>query len=240
MQKKHLAVENFYQFISTSTHFRKIELNEITFVEYNCPIQETILPIWTPHDYLIHVINGRKTWITTEGTTTLSKGDTAFIKKGGHIVQQDFSENFCLLLFFIKDDFKPLLSFDIIPSLSKQGENTENFIVFELANNPSILGYFNSIISYFTLSTPPSDIIAKLKFQELVHVLATESSNHGAISHILSSDREHNNSLRQLMVQNFMYNLSLENYAELCNRSLSSFKRDFVKCFNTSPGRWVE
>ena len=41
------------------------------------------------------------------------------------------------------------------------------------------------------------------------------------------------------MEDNFCYNLSLEQYAQLCNRSLSAFKRDFSKVFNTTPGKWI-
>lgn len=41
------------------------------------------------------------------------------------------------------------------------------------------------------------------------------------------------------MEDNYCFNLSLEEYAKLCNRSLSAFKRDFQKHFNTSPGKWL-
>ena len=41
------------------------------------------------------------------------------------------------------------------------------------------------------------------------------------------------------MAHNYMYNLRLMDYASMCNRSLASFKRDFGKCFGTSPGKWL-
>jgi len=41
------------------------------------------------------------------------------------------------------------------------------------------------------------------------------------------------------MEANFRYNLSLEDYARLCHRSLSSFKRDFHRHFKQPPGRWL-
>jgi transcriptional regulator GlxA family with amidase domain len=41
------------------------------------------------------------------------------------------------------------------------------------------------------------------------------------------------------MEANFCYNLSLDEFARLCHRSLSSFKRDFKKHFNVSPGKWL-
>ncbi|MEO5892911.1 MAG: AraC family transcriptional regulator [Ferruginibacter sp.] len=41
------------------------------------------------------------------------------------------------------------------------------------------------------------------------------------------------------MNDNYCFNLKLEQYAELSNRSLSAFKRDFQKQFNTTPGKWL-
>jgi transcriptional regulator GlxA family with amidase domain len=41
------------------------------------------------------------------------------------------------------------------------------------------------------------------------------------------------------MEDNFSYNLKLEEFAELCNRSLSAFKRDFKKHFSNTPGKWL-
>ncbi len=43
----------------------------------------------------------------------------------------------------------------------------------------------------------------------------------------------------EIMEANFRYNLSLEEYARLCHRSLSSFKREFRLQFQESPGKWL-
>ncbi|MNL11610.1 Virulence regulon transcriptional activator VirF [compost metagenome] len=41
------------------------------------------------------------------------------------------------------------------------------------------------------------------------------------------------------MLQNYKFNVSLERFAYLTGRSLSSFKRDFVKIFNATPSQWL-
>ena len=46
-------------------------------------------------------------------------------------------------------------------------------------------------------------------------------------------------SLHQIMEQNFCFNLKLEDFAELCHCSLSTFKRDFQEHFDESPGKWL-
>ncbi|MCX2720492.1 alpha/beta fold hydrolase [Lentiprolixibacter aurantiacus] len=46
--------------------------------------------------------------------------------------------------------------------------------------------------------------------------------------------------LETVMSENFLYNLKIEEFARLCGRSLSAFKRDFKASFNTTPSRWIK
>ena len=46
--------------------------------------------------------------------------------------------------------------------------------------------------------------------------------------------------LETVMSENFLYNLKVDEFAKLCGRSLSAFKRDFKNTFNTSPSRWIK
>ena len=41
------------------------------------------------------------------------------------------------------------------------------------------------------------------------------------------------------MEDNYCFNLKLEQFAQLSNRSLSTFKRDFQKQYDVSPGKWL-
>ena len=46
--------------------------------------------------------------------------------------------------------------------------------------------------------------------------------------------------IKTVMSENFLYNLKVEEFAKLCGRSLSAFKRDFKTIFNTSPSKWIK
>lgn len=41
------------------------------------------------------------------------------------------------------------------------------------------------------------------------------------------------------MQQNYIFNLPLQRFAYLTGRSLSTFQRDFLKIFETTPQRWL-
>ena len=42
------------------------------------------------------------------------------------------------------------------------------------------------------------------------------------------------------MLENFLYNLKIEEFAKISGRSLSSFKRDFQNIYNTTPSKWIK
>jgi len=46
--------------------------------------------------------------------------------------------------------------------------------------------------------------------------------------------------IEDTMLNNFQYDLQIEEFAKLCGRSLSVFKIDFFKHFNTTPFRWLK
>lgn len=46
--------------------------------------------------------------------------------------------------------------------------------------------------------------------------------------------------IEKVMSENYLYNLKIEEFAKLCGRSLSAFKRDFKKAFNTTPSKWIK
>ncbi|WP_370895618.1 helix-turn-helix transcriptional regulator [Chryseobacterium gossypii] len=49
----------------------------------------------------------------------------------------------------------------------------------------------------------------------------------------------HKIDLESFMNHNFKFNISLERFAFMTGRSLSTFKREFKAIFNTTPGKWL-
>jgi AraC-like DNA-binding protein len=99
---------------------------------------------------------------------------------------------------------------------------------------------FTSMYAYFAKTHQPDDALLELKFRELILTLAENPLNadlHAYFSSLLKEPQSAH--LQQIMDDNFCFNLSLDEYATLCNRSLSAFKRDFQKLFHTTPGKWL-
>jgi AraC family transcriptional regulator, exoenzyme S synthesis regulatory protein ExsA len=45
--------------------------------------------------------------------------------------------------------------------------------------------------------------------------------------------------LPEIMEANYTFNLSIAEFARISQRSHASFKRDFISCYKTTPGKWL-
>ncbi|WP_053329210.1 AraC family transcriptional regulator [Chryseobacterium gallinarum] len=96
-------------------------------------------------------------------------------------------------------------------------------------------GFVDSLVPY--LQQQMDDRIVSLKAKELVLLLIQHNP---AFKNVLFDFNEPGKiDLEAFMNSHYRYNVPMERFAFLTGRSLSGFKRDFEKQFNTSPGRWL-
>jgi len=231
---------NLYENIRSNLHFNKFEIGDLLFAQYTCPIEEEALGIWTHTDYLVHVVSGKKTWRTTTGAWTADAGQTLFFKKGAAIVEQFFDSDFCLLLFFIPDDFVRDIVKEFAGDLDLNSTriDTQDSAI-RVHHDVALSAFFQSMLAYFSQAEKPSEPLLKLKLKELIASILVSRNNPALSSYFHSLAKSNVPAIAEIMEANFRYNLSLENFAELCHRSLSSFKRDFLKQYKEPPGRWL-
>ena len=232
-------MDNLYELIRNGLHFNKFEVGELIFVEYTCPLEVDNTAIWSHSDFMVHVLSGKKTWRTPKNRWTVEAGETIYLKKGATIVNQFFDDDFCMLGFFISDDFIKSCLKDVSSSIKPLNNSVNQDPALKLNNNAILSGYFQSMLSYFSGREAPSDSILELKLKELVFNILTSSDNPKLSSYFQGMLGTEKPVLRQIMEDNFTFNLSLEEYAQMCHRSLSSFKRDFKKHFQVSPRKWL-
>jgi AraC-like DNA-binding protein len=235
-----IPMMNTYETIRESLHFNKFTVGELLFVEYKCPIEQEAAGVWTPMDYFIHVLSGRKTWRTADGTWTAEKGQTLFFKKGAAIVYQDFKDDFCVMVFFVSDNFVRDVVREVSGQLSGRpvGDPLREAAIL-VNGDVTLAAYFQSMLAYFTGTEKPAETLLTLKLKELIVSILLGRNNPELAAYFRSLLKTNGPSLSQIMEANFCYNLSLEDFAKLSHRSLSAFKRDFRKYYNQSPGKWL-
>lgn len=103
--------------------------------------------------------------------------------------------------------------------------------------HPLLRSCLNSLIPYFDLNEPLPESMASLKIEEAITVLRTIDP---AIDHLLANFSEPGKiSLVDFMEHNYMFNMPIDRFGYLTGRSLTTFKRDFKKTFQTTPQKWL-
>jgi AraC-like DNA-binding protein len=224
-------------------YYRQFKCGPSLITAFSCPMEARLMKtqfasLWTQQNYLFYVVDGRKIWHTVRGSYDLQKDSCVFVRKGGCILEQFADTGFCIMLFFIPDEFicqtlqqksKPLARYD------QQFDP-----VMRIESSETLRSFFLSMSSYFSETSDPDESLLELKFRELILTIAENGSNRDLLSYFCSLLHEPQTAvLKRVMEDNYCYNLGLETYARLCNRSLSAFKRDFEKFFRASPGKWL-
>lgn len=233
-------MQNLHHSIRSEPSFNKLEVGDLLFAEYTCPIGAERVRLWTHSDYLVHVVSGRKNWHLRDGVWETRAGDTVYFKKGAVEVEQFFDVEFCLLLFFLPD---ALIRGTVRNLGAGPGDSvappTARASAFRLESSVALTAFLESMRIYFSGREKPSEPLIRLKVQELIVNLWTGGSSPALAGYLRSLARADSVPVAEIMEANFHHNLSLDEYAALCHRSRSTFKRDFQQELGEAPGRWL-
>ncbi len=226
---------------SLTNNYRRIECDGLLFVEYTCiPDSKEIYSLWSPYAHLVYVTSGTKTWITPDGEFPTAQGDAVYCKKGACIMKNFYESDFCALIFFFPKTFIHEVVFEYQIDLARISEERPNdFHVLPIHIDINLKLFFETVATYFSQDLSPSVHLLKLKFKELVLQILTTDYNTPLKKYFLSTLKESKENIESVMRKNLLFNLAVEDYAKLCNRSLSSFKRDFKQTFGIPPHQWL-
>ena len=231
---------NVYQQLRKQAYFKKLRCGELMIAKYDCPIRDERATVWSESDYLVYVLGGHKTWHLPSGSFELKAGDAALIKRGASMVEQFFDENFCVVIFFLDDEFVRKVIWENQELLGQRpvsSLNADRFIPVKV--DWTLKAFYQSLMPYFARSKPPARELLELKFKELLLNILTSDNNREMSDYLMTLTDQSSPSVKQIMETNFTYRFSMEEFARLSGRSLSSFKRDFKAIFGTSPGKWL-
>lgn len=233
-------MDNLFYLIDGNPSFRQFKLSDTLFTEYKCPEERTIFDIWSHLNYFVYVLSGKMEWQTQQSSYQIHSGDSIFVKKGGNIVHKYFEEDFCSLIIMVSDEFirtvireHPLS----LPADRPEGDDS----VIPLVVDARLNAFFQSLFAYFFAAPSPPKALLHIKFKELILNLISSHTQKESLRYYFRLLGESGKlSIPEIMEQNFTYHLSLREYAQLCGRSLSTFKRDFRDHYRLPPGKWLK
>lgn len=235
---------NFYErVLQLPNYYRQFNCSDSLITVFNCPLEARLVKsrfadLWSQYNYLFYVIEGRKIWHTAHQAFDIQKETCVFVRKGAWIFENFLDNGFCVVLFFIPDEF-------ICNTLKTKARPLNDTLkrydpVIILDKSERLSAFFLSISSYFGDTHEPDRSLLELKFKELILTIADDPGNHQVLSYFCSLlDQPRHVTLQRVMEENYCFNLKLEQYAQLSNRSRSAFKRDFQKIYGTTPGKWL-
>ncbi len=237
---KKREIIDFYKFIENNPIFRQFSVDDLLFTAYDCPLEGSPVDYSTEKNYFCYIIKGGGKWKTPTDEYYLTVGDGVFLKKGVHRVFKILDGDFCALLIFIPDEFireviKDETNYHIEESINEASDS-----VIPINLDSSLVDYFNAVLNYFSQETAPSKSLLKVKFRELIINIATNGHNPLLLKCFQEISHTGKKPLRPIMEENFVFNLKLIDFAELSDRSLATFHRDFSNIYNTTPGKWLK
>lgn len=231
--------DSYKHFLETPG-YHKIIGDDYLIVEFKCPIKEELFDAWSECHSIVYVLNGQKKWITPTKAFLVQENQSIFVRKGAFKNQQYFEESFCVLMFFMKDEFiKRCIEIDITHEISTPQKIDCPEFIYRINIEESLRVLYHSFFSYLQNQNKTPQKIIELKFREMLLNICLDAKNKDIKNLLYTLAQNSGGSIEKVMEEQFIYNLKVDEFARLCGRSISTFKREFRKIYNTTPGKWL-
>lgn len=115
--------------------------------------------------------------------------------------------------------------------------STSNDAFLFIKEDKLINNFIQSLEPYYNGTEQLDDVFVDIKREELLMILL---NNNSELKNILFNfNVPYKIELESFMNQHYKFNISMERFAFMSGRSLSTFKREFKAIFNTTPGKWL-
>ncbi|MCK6648109.1 MAG: AraC family transcriptional regulator [Bacteroidia bacterium] len=189
-----------------------------------------------------HVMAGSSLSQSAVETFSLSSKESVLMKCGTYISKMHYpktnDEFEAFAVHFHPEVLKKIYSNDL-PSFLKNPSQQNDLAITKVNSTILIEKYIQSFLFYFEHPELVTEDLLILKLKELILLLykTNDAPNiHKVLSSLFSPTSY---SLKQIIESHIYSDISTSDLAQLCHMSLSSFKREFKKTFNSSPAAFI-
>jgi len=221
--------------------FKKFSIRDNLFVHYNCPQRDKILQLYSDYNQLLFTISGKKIFRHGDDTFHANKNSTFLLKRSAFLQElPDDYTGFEVLVFYMSDsylksifeEYRSFLPLRDLPEL-----NDTMFIQFEV--NDHIFSSYQNLLPYFEQKIKVPESILESRFKELIFNILSLPENRQVLAYLNAISNEVKIPIYEVMESNYMFNLKIDDFAKLAQRSSATFKREFEQYYHTSPGKWL-
>lgn len=224
-------MNNTYDFkVARTDIIKQLTVKDMLFAYYKCPQVDKVLHVLTHYNEIVFTLSGKKTLHHREKSWTLTDNTSLFIRRTAYKAEKYDFEGWEVLAFCFQDDFLRQVFREYRKYLP---------LLIEINVNETTRTFFYGMVPYFSQKIPPSESLLELKFKELLFNIFSDPTNADLLSYINSIDDQYKTPLWQVMEANYTFNLAIEEFARIAQRSVTAFKREFHEYYLATPGKWL-
>jgi AraC family transcriptional regulator, exoenzyme S synthesis regulatory protein ExsA len=235
-----LAFNNYDDTIADPVAFKQLAVKEALFLHYRCPQVDKHIQLFSHYNEIMFTLEGSRTMHHNGKSWTLTKHSCLLTRKTAYMQELPELVGWEVLAFYFKDSFfhQVINEYRQYLPLSNLPQPPRDMLI-GINVNETTLAFFYSILPYFKQATPPAEGLLDLKFRELLFNVFLDPANAGLLAYANSLMQTTKTPLWEIMEANYMFNLTIAQFARMAHRSVSAFKKEFTEYYKTSPGKWL-
>lgn len=194
------------------------------------------------HHALVYILSGVKQINVSHSDFRINAGELFLIPKGEYVMSEYIAgeHGFQSMMLF----FNQKVARYVVEQLNKTApealtEEKKKEAIKIIPHNPDIQELFRALVSYSKENSPFLCEMVRLKFMELIYLLLDGPYKKTIISFLLDAARYETPSISVVLEQYIYSSQTVDELAKLSGRSLSSFKREFIRQYGTPPQTWI-
>lgn len=189
----------------------------------------------------LYLLKGEYDSISEAGSIRIGAEESLLMKCGNYtcnMLPSKSSDKYQALAIHFYPEILLKIYENKLPNFLKNKE-VSDLNMSKLNSDILIKKYIEGILFYFENPDLVNEEILILKLKEII-LLLNQTKNAPAIRTILSNlFNPTSYSFREIIEAHYFSNITLEQLAQLTNKSLSTFKREFKKTYQTSPAAYL-
>ncbi len=245
--KKKAAPRSVRQSLSQTTEQSKTVTRQPVIVRTSESKMTGIHSFSATRYVLGYVLNGYKFIYTGDLRCEISPGDVFFLSKGTHYIEEvpDGRKPFEQIMFFYTSEQigRIIAELGVGYNIDTSVHHTcKECMLREYVVSPgwdSLRHFFSAVVKHvrdgFYAQNPPAESLA---LTSLVYQIISRTE--GCLRTCVLGSTDPEKELMERQLRDYVFSdITLEQFAERTNRSLSSFKKKFKEYYNEPPHRWV-
>ncbi|OJJ14929.1 hypothetical protein BKI52_40975 [marine bacterium AO1-C] len=186
---------------------------------------------------LFYMIEGAYEVFDTHGAVRIGSKEALLKKCGSYVAHLKKGDWDGIVIFFYPDILHEIYKYQTPSFLDNQ---TQTIQPKKMIGNELLHKFIQGLSIYFENPDLMDEELALLKIKELILILLKSEQYQNIrqfIATLFTPEKLH---FTSAIESNLYNNLSLEELAFICHKSLSSFKREFKKIYNDTPAHYIK